>query len=51
VAFLELKTDHGRTSKHQVAFRETCAAAGVECRVTYGRDEPIAVLKEWGVVK
>ena len=51
VAFLELKTRAGRMSREQERFRLLLIAAGVPHAVTYGRDEPIAVLAKWGVVR
>lgn len=49
--FLELKTDKGKLSEHQEAFRMACIGAGAHCAVAYGRDEPIRVLEDWGVVR
>lgn len=49
--FLELKTEKGATTEHQESFRLACIRAGVKCAVAYGRDEPIVVLREWGVVR
>lgn len=49
--FIELKADKGRLSEHQKAFQRLLIANGVSYAITYGRDEPIAVLEEWGVVR
>lgn len=49
--FLELKTVTGRLSAHQETFRLICIATGVPCAVAFGRDQPIRVLEDWGVVK
>jgi hypothetical protein len=51
VAFIELKTEPGRLSRAQESFRLLLKSAGVPCAVTYGRDEPIAVLEAWKVVR
>lgn len=51
VGFLELKTERGRLSVHQEAFEAICDRAGVLYAVTYGRDEPIALLEAWKVVR
>lgn len=50
VRFLELKTETGKLTRSQEAIKAICEANGVEYAVTYGREEPIAVLKEWGIV-
>jgi len=49
--FLELKTATGRLSAHQETFRLICIASGVPCAVAFGRDQPIRVLEDWGVVR
>lgn len=49
--FLELKTTTGKLSAHQETFKLICIAAGVPCAVAFGRDQPIRVLEEWGVVR
>ena len=51
VGFMELKSAKGRLSKAQERFRAICDACGVPHRVTRGRDEPIEVLAEWGIVR
>jgi hypothetical protein len=49
--WLELKTAKGRVSDHQKTFKDICIHAGVPYAITFGRDEPIRVLEEWGVVR
>lgn len=49
--WLELKSEKGRLSQHQEAFKAACIASGVPCAVAYGRDEPIRVLEEWRIVR
>lgn len=51
VGFIELKRDKGKLSTPQAAFKAFCDQIGVPARVCYGRDEPIAVLEEWNVVR
>jgi hypothetical protein len=51
VGFLELKTSRGRESEHQVNFGAILTNANVPHAVTYGRDEPIALLERWGIVR
>lgn len=51
VGFIELKAEKGRLSPAQIEFQSLCRTLGIEHRVTYGREEPIAVLEEWGVVR
>lgn len=49
--WLELKTSKGKLSPHQETFKAICIASGVPYAVAFGRDEPIRVLEEWGVVR
>jgi hypothetical protein len=49
--WIELKTDKGVPSQHQLAFGNICLLAGIPHAITYGRDEPIRVLEEWQVVR
>lgn len=49
--WLELKAAKGRLSEHQKAFRDACISSGIPHAIAYGRDEPIRVLEEWGVVR
>lgn len=52
VAFIELKRDErAHVSDAQLAFSHLCALLGVRYAIVYGRDEPIAILEAWGVVK
>ncbi|KQQ04509.1 hypothetical protein ASF56_12230 [Methylobacterium sp. Leaf122] len=51
IAFMELKVATGRLSFEQKLFRNLCAFAGIEFVDAYGRDEPIAVLEGWGIVR
>ena len=50
VGFIELKADKGRISEAQLAFQGHCERLNIPHAITYGRDEPIAVLERWGVV-
>lgn len=49
--WVELKTEKGKVSPHQIAFRDLCMPSGVPYAITYGRDQPIRVLEEWQVVR
>lgn len=49
--FLELKADKGTLSDHQEAFAQLCQMRGIPWAVSYGRDEPIAILEQWGAVR
>jgi hypothetical protein len=52
VGFIELKRRvGGRLSEAQLDFKMQCANVGAPYALTYGRDEPIEVLRAWGVVK
>jgi hypothetical protein len=52
VAFIELKRDeHAHVSDAQLAFSHLCALLGIRYAIVYGRDEPIAILEAWGVVR
>lgn len=51
VGFIELKAKDGRESQAQKDFAAYCARRGIPHATTYGRDEPIAVLERWGVVR
>lgn len=51
VGFLELKTDKGKPSAEQERFASLCEHHMLHHRITYGRDEPIRVLEEWGIVR
>ena len=49
--WLELKAEGGKLSDDQKAIKLLMIARGVPYAVTYGRDEPIQVLGEWGAVR
>lgn len=49
--WLELKTETGKLSPGQVMFRNTLMSNGVPHAITRGRDEPIAVLEQWKIVR
>ena len=51
IGFMELKTQTGRLSLEQKTFRALCAFVSIPFVDTYGRDEPIAILEAWGVVR
>jgi hypothetical protein len=52
VGFIELKKDgRSRPSDAQIVFGKLCAILHVRHTICYGRDEPIRVLEDWGVVK
>ena len=52
VGFLELKRDRSAVvSAAQKEFAYVCGAVGIPCAVTYGRDEPIEILEQWGAVR
>jgi hypothetical protein len=49
--WLELKADDGELSKDQREVKLIMIARGVPYAVTYGRDQPIRVLEEWGATR
>lgn len=51
VGLLELKTDTGKLSEAQREFSMLCVMRGVRHAVAYGREQPIAVLEEWQLVR
>jgi hypothetical protein len=51
LAFLELKADDGTLSEEQEKFRKLLISHSIPYAVTYGREQPIAVLEEWGIVR
>lgn len=51
LGFIELKTDKGILSAAQERFKQLLIRNAIPYAVTYGRDEPIRVLEEWGVVR
>ena len=50
-AFIELKTESGRLSPDQEAFKLALIRADVPYAVCRGRDEPIRALEQWNVVR
>jgi hypothetical protein len=51
VGFIELKTLTGAPSKAQLHILGICERWGVPWAISHGRDEPIAVLERWGLVR
>ncbi|PTM61910.1 hypothetical protein [Phreatobacter oligotrophus] len=51
VGFIELKRDKGRPTADQLEIKTLCLTRGVDHAITYGREEPIRVLEEWGLVR
>jgi len=51
LGLLELKTETGKLSTEQTAFRSTCISAGAKIAVAYGLDQALEVLLDWGVIK
>jgi hypothetical protein len=53
IAFMELKRDvaSSKLSDAQSEFQRLCHRLGIEHAVAIGRDQPIAILQAWGVVK
>ncbi len=49
--YLELKTEIGKLTGPQEEFQALCIARGIPFYVTYGRDEPIRLLEELGIVR
>jgi hypothetical protein len=49
--FIELKAERGRASVQQLTHRDLLNELKIPNAITYGRDEPIAILEEWGVVR
>jgi len=49
--YVELKTEVGKLTQPQREFEALCAQHGILFAVTHGRDEPIRLLEEWGVVR
>lgn len=49
--YIELKTEKGTLSPEQKAFQSLCELRGIPFYVTYGRDEPIQLLEDLGIVK
>jgi hypothetical protein len=51
VGFIELKTERGRISEAQLRFKDICEHLSIPHAITRGRDEPIALLEQWGIVR
>jgi hypothetical protein len=51
VGFIELKTDKGAISEAQIHFKDRCESLSIPHAITRGRDEPIRLLEQWGVVR
>jgi hypothetical protein len=52
IALVELKRDgQSPLSDAQKDIRDLCSRLGITWRVARGRDEPIAILEAWGVVR
>jgi hypothetical protein len=52
VGFIELKRDQRSVVRDdQRLFQRLCAELGIRHALAIGRDEPIAVLEAWGVVR
>jgi hypothetical protein len=51
VGFIELKRErNSKRSDAQIEFAQRCERLGVPCVCTVGRDAPIDLLEQWGVV-
>lgn len=50
-AFLELKTEGGKLSHHQQAFKEMLMRNRVRFGVAYGLDEALEILETWGLLR
>lgn len=51
VGFLELKTEKGRVSKDQRAFKSLCVANGIPHSITYGLEQAVTVLEHWKMIR
>jgi len=51
IGFIELKREGGKLSPEQDTIIGLIRSTGTPVAVTYGRDEPIEILKEWGAVR
>ena len=49
--FIELKTDSGKLRPDQITVGNILSLNEIPYAVTYGRDQPIAVMERWGVVR
>ncbi len=50
-AYVELKTEVGKLTHPQREFQALCHIHGISFSVTHGRDEPIRLLEDWGIVR
>ena len=52
IAFMELKRGpRDEPTEEQLNFAKLCAALGLNCPCVHGRDEPIAYLEKWNLVR
>lgn len=51
VGFIELKTEKGTIKEAQLAFKDHCEALNIPHAITRGRDQPIRLLEQWGIVR
>lgn len=52
ISFMELKRrKRDEPTEDQLAFATLCARLGLYCPCVHGRDEPIAFLEKWNVVR
>jgi hypothetical protein len=52
VGFIELKRDEkSKRSQQQIDFGWLCRSNNIPYALAVGRDEPIAILEDWGIVK
>ena len=51
LGFIELKTDTGKTSEAQEAFKALLIHHDISYAIARGREQPIQVLEMWGLVK
>ncbi|OHV81634.1 VRR-NUC domain-containing protein [Rhizobium sp. LCM 4573] len=49
--YLELKTEVGKLTQPQREFQALCTDRGIPFFVTHGRDEPIRLLEDLGIVR
>ena len=48
---IELKRQGGKPSPEQIAMQEQWRANGIRYEITFGRDEPIKLLEQWGITR
>lgn len=52
VGFIELKRDmYAKRTDAQTKFANLCGELSIPYAVTFGRDQPIRLLEDWGVVR